>query len=103
VDAQCDDKGDDVKDSFYGELGRGFDQFPRYDMKIVLGNFNAKVGRENIFKPTIGNARVFDNRVLRKIFGPKRDEVMGEWRKLHNGELRNLYLSPDTIRQIKSS
>jgi hypothetical protein len=36
------------------ELGRGFDQFPRCDMKILLCDFNAKVGRENIFKPTIG-------------------------------------------------
>jgi hypothetical protein len=35
--------------------------------------------------------RVFENRVLRRIFGPKRDEVTGEWRKLHNEELRNLY------------
>jgi hypothetical protein len=39
--------------------------------------------------------------VLRRIFGPKLDEVMGEWRKLHNGELHNLYSSPDIIRQIK--
>jgi hypothetical protein len=46
--------------------------------------------------------RVFDNRVLRRIFEPKRDEVTGEWRKLHNGELHNLYSSPDIIRQIKS-
>jgi hypothetical protein len=46
--------------------------------------------------------RVFENRVLRRIFGPKRDEITGEWRKLHNGELHNLYLSPDIIRQIKS-
>jgi hypothetical protein len=46
--------------------------------------------------------RVFENRVLRGIFGPKRDEVAGEWRRLHNGELHNLYLSPDIIRQIKS-
>jgi hypothetical protein len=44
---------------------------------------------------------VFEIRVLR-IFGPKRDEVTGEWRKLHNGELHNLYSSPDIIRQIKS-
>jgi hypothetical protein len=42
------------------------------------------------------------NRVLRGIFGPKRDEVTGEWRKLHSGELHNLYSSPDIIRQIKS-
>jgi hypothetical protein len=46
--------------------------------------------------------RVFENRVLRRIFGPKRDEVTGEWRKLHSGELHNLYASPDIIRQIKS-
>jgi exonuclease III len=46
VHAPCEDKGDDVKDNFYEELGRVFDQFPRYDMKILLGDFNAKVGRE---------------------------------------------------------
>jgi hypothetical protein len=46
--------------------------------------------------------RVFENRVLRRIFGPKRGDVMGEWRKLHSGELHNLYSSPDIIRQIKS-
>jgi hypothetical protein len=46
--------------------------------------------------------RVFENRVLRGIFGPKGDEVTGEWRKLHSGELHNLYTSPDIIRQIKS-
>jgi hypothetical protein len=45
---------------------------------------------------------VFENRVLRGIFGPKRDEVKGQWRKLHNKELHNLYSSPDVIRQIKS-
>jgi hypothetical protein len=45
---------------------------------------------------------VFENRVLRRIFGPKRDEVMGERRKLHSGELHNLYSSTDIIRQIKS-
>jgi hypothetical protein len=53
--APCEDKGDDVKDRFYEEIGRVFDQFLRYDMKILLGHFNAKVGRENIFTPTIGN------------------------------------------------
>jgi hypothetical protein len=40
--------------------------------------------------------------VLRRIFGPKRDEVTGEWRKMHSGELHNSYSSPDIIRQIKS-
>jgi hypothetical protein len=42
--------------------------------------------------------RVSENRMLRRIFGPKRDEVMGEWRKLHNEELHNLYSSPNIIR-----
>jgi hypothetical protein len=45
---------------------------------------------------------VFENRVLRRIFGPKRDEVTGEWRKLHSEELHILYSSPNIIRQIKS-
>jgi hypothetical protein len=45
---------------------------------------------------------VFENRVLRKIFGPKRDEVMGGWRKLHNEELHNFYSLPSVIRIIKS-
>jgi hypothetical protein len=46
--------------------------------------------------------RVFENRVLRRIFGLKRDEVMRYWRKLHNEELHNLYSSPNIIRMIKS-
>jgi hypothetical protein len=45
---------------------------------------------------------VFENRVLRRIFGPKRDGVTGGWRKLHNEELHNLYSSPSKIRIIKS-
>jgi hypothetical protein len=45
---------------------------------------------------------VLENRVLKRIFGPKRDEVTGEWRKLHNKELHILYSSPNIIRQIKS-
>jgi hypothetical protein len=45
---------------------------------------------------------VFENRVLRRIFGPKRDEVTGEWRRLHNEELNALYSSPTIIRVIKS-
>jgi hypothetical protein len=46
--------------------------------------------------------RVFENRVLRRVFGPKRNEVTREWRKLHNEELRDLYSSPSIIRIIKS-
>jgi len=46
--------------------------------------------------------RVFENRVLRRIFGPRRNEVKGEWRRLHNEELNNLYSSPNIVRVIKS-
>jgi hypothetical protein len=46
--------------------------------------------------------RVFENRVLRRVFGPKRDEVIGEWRKLHNEKLCDLYSSKSIIRMIKS-
>jgi hypothetical protein len=45
---------------------------------------------------------VFENRVLRRIFGPKRDEVTGDWRKLHYEELHNVHSSPNIIRMIKS-
>jgi len=46
--------------------------------------------------------RVFENSVLRRLFGPKRDEVTEEWRKLHNGELRDLYSLPNIVRMVKS-
>jgi len=46
--------------------------------------------------------RVFENMVLRRIFGPRRDEVMGEWRRLNNEELNDLYYSPNIVRVIKS-
>jgi hypothetical protein len=49
-----------------------------------------------------GVLRVFENRVLGRIFGPKRDEVMGEWRKMHNEGLGNLHSSQNIIRQVKS-
>jgi hypothetical protein len=49
-----------------------------------------------------GRLRVFENWVLRRIFGPKRGEVTGEWRRLHNKELRDLFCSPDVIWMIKS-
>ena len=46
--------------------------------------------------------RVFENMVLRRIFGPRRDEVTGEWRRLHNEELNDMYSSPNIVRVIKS-
>jgi hypothetical protein len=55
VHAPTEDKTDYVKDSFYEELERIFDKFLKYHMKNLLGDLNAEVGREDIFKPTIGN------------------------------------------------
>jgi hypothetical protein len=46
--------------------------------------------------------KMFENRVLRRVFGPKRDEVTGEWRKLHNEELKDLYSLPNIVRVVKS-
>jgi hypothetical protein len=55
VHAPTEDKIDDIKDRFYEELEHAFDKSPKYHMNILLRDFNAKVGREDIFKPTIGN------------------------------------------------
>jgi hypothetical protein len=57
VHAPTEDKTDDVKDSFHEELEHTFHKFPKYHMKIILGNFN-ETGREDIFKPMIGNKRL---------------------------------------------
>jgi hypothetical protein len=53
VHAPTENKDNDIKDDFYEELEQVFDKFPRYHMEILLGDFNAKVGREDIFKPII--------------------------------------------------
>jgi hypothetical protein len=58
VHAPTEDKCDNTKDSFYEELV--FEQFPKYHMKILLGDFNATVGREDIFKPAIGNTSLHE-------------------------------------------
>jgi exonuclease III len=55
VHAPTENKDDDIKGSFYKELERVFCQFPRYRMDIILGEFNVKVGKEDIFRPVIGN------------------------------------------------
>jgi hypothetical protein len=82
--------------------------------RLLSGNLKVKIYRTIILPVVLygcgtlsvtlrkeRRVRVFENRVLRRIFGPKWDEVMGEWRKLHSGELHNLYSSPDIIRQSK--
>jgi hypothetical protein len=65
-------------------------------MIIIISSSSTSSLRED------NRLRVFGNRVLRRLFGPKRDEVTGEWRKLHNEELHILYSSPNIFRQIKS-
>ena len=55
VHATSEEKSDNSKDSYYEESEQVFDHFPKYHMKILLGDFNAKLGTEDIFKPKIGN------------------------------------------------
>jgi hypothetical protein len=72
VHAPPEDKIDDMKDSFYGELECIFDKFPKCNMKILLADFNAKVSREDIFKPRTGNESLYeisnDNGVRVRLF-----------------------------------
>jgi hypothetical protein len=64
VHTPTEDKIDDKKDSFYDELEPEFDKFSKYDTKILLGDLSAKVGREDIFKPTTKNERVCTKLVM---------------------------------------
>jgi hypothetical protein len=99
VHATTEDKTDEVKDSFYGELERVFDIFPKYHMKILLGDFNAKVGREDTFKPTIGNESLHeisvDNGVKLVNFvtskNPRVKSTMFPHRNIH----KSTWMSPD--------
>jgi hydroxypyruvate isomerase len=71
--APTEDKTDDVKDSFYEELEHIFNKFPKYHMNILLGDLNAKVGREDIFKPTIGNEslhKIINDNGVRVVYLP---------------------------------
>jgi hypothetical protein len=87
----CEDKGDDVKDRFYEELGHVFDQFPRYNMKRLFRDFNANVGRRNVFKPTIGNEslhEIIDNGVRAVKFATSENLIVKSTKfphhKIHN-------------------
>jgi exonuclease III len=97
--APCEDTSDDIKDSFYEELGRVFDQFTRYDMKILLGDFNAKVGREDIFKPTIGNENsqeISNNNGVRVInYATSKNLVAKSTMFLHHSIHKYSWTSPD--------
>jgi hypothetical protein len=71
-----------VKDNFYEELEHVFDKFPKYCIKILSWDFDAKVGREDIFKPTIGNEslhkRSNDNAKLKRYKSPGSDQILAE-------------------------
>jgi hypothetical protein len=60
VHAPTEDQIDDIKDRFYEELENVFAMFPKYHMKILFGDFNAKVGRVDIFRPRIGNTILYE-------------------------------------------
>jgi len=70
--------------------------------KGLMFNFSAARSVVRMLKFLRVTVSSLENRVLRRIFGPKRDEVTGEWRKLHNEELNNLYSSSNIVRVIKS-
>ena len=98
VRAPSEDKSDDSKDSFYEELEQVFDHFPRYHMKILL-DFNAKVRRQNIFKPTIGNESLHqdsnDNGVRIVNFGTSKNLVFKNTMLPHRNIHKYTWTSPD--------
>ena len=99
VHAPSEEKSDDSKDSFYEELEQVFDHFPKYNMKILLGDFNAKVGRENIFKPTIGNESLHqdsnDNGVRKVNFATSKNRVVKSTMFPHRDIHKHTWTPPD--------
>jgi hypothetical protein len=97
--ALTEEKGDDSKDSFYEELEEVFDHFPTYHMKILLGDFNAKMGRENTFKLTIGNESLhkdsYDNGVTVVNFAKSKNLVVKSRIFLHRNIHKYTWTSPD--------
>jgi hypothetical protein len=102
---------------FLQNIGKHSSSFNHHLVQNLLVSKNVKITRSTtIILPVVlygcetrslelreeHRLRVFENRVLRRIFGPRRDKVTGGWRKLHNKELRDLYSSPSIIRIIKS-
>ena len=93
------EKNDSSKHSFYEVLEQVFDHFPKYDMKILLGDFNAKVGRENIFKPTAGNESLHqdsnDNGVRKVNFATSKNLVVKSMMFPHRDIQKHTWTSPD--------
>ena len=99
VHAPSEEKSDESKDSFYEELEQVFDHLPKYHMKILLGDFNAKVGRENIFRPTIGKESLHqdsnDNGVRLVNFGTSKNLVVKSTMFPHRNIHKYTWTSPD--------
>jgi exonuclease III len=99
--APTEDKDDDRKDDFYEELEQVFDQFPRYHMKILLGDFNAKVRREDIFKPIIGNKSLHkasnDNGVRVINFATSKNLNVKSTTFPHHNIHKHAWTSPDGV------
>jgi exonuclease III len=101
VRAPTEDKDDDIKDSFYEELEQVFDQFHRYHMKILMGDFSAKVGREDIFKPIISNRSLHeasnDNGVRVVNFATLKYLIVKSTTFLHCNIQKHAWTSPDGV------
>ena len=99
VHAPSEEKSDESKDSFYEELEQVFGHLPKYHMKIQLGDFNAKVGRENIFKPTIGKESLHqdsnDNGVRLIYFATSKNLVVNSSMFPHPNIHKCTWTSPD--------
>ena len=97
--APSEEKNDDSKDGFYEELEQVFDNFPMYHIKIILGDFNAKVGRENISKPTIRNESLHqdnnDNGVRIVNFATSKNLVLKNTTFPHRDNRNYNWTSPD--------
>jgi hypothetical protein len=101
VHAPTEDKDDDIKDSFYEELEHVFDQFPKCHMKILLGDFNAKVVREDISKPIIGNESLHeasnDNGVRVVNFATSKNLIVKSATFPHRDIHKHTWTSPDDV------
>ncbi|KAJ4427249.1 hypothetical protein ANN_24867 [Periplaneta americana] len=101
VSSGIQEKDDYIKDSFYEELEHTFDQFPRYHMKILLGDFNAKVGREDIFRPTIGKESLHaissDNGVRLVNFATSKNLIVKSTTFPHKDIHKYTWTSPDGL------
>jgi hypothetical protein len=106
VNSLTEDKDDDIKDSFYEELKQVFGQGPRYHTKISLGDFNAKVGSEDIFKPIIGNGSLHeasnDNGVRVVNFANSKNLIFKSTTFPHRDIHKHTWTSPDSITHIQS-